>query len=115
MSQTREEAISACHECHIACQEALAYHGDEKGGSQLSHQHIKRMMAAIELTRTTADMMVIRAPLVDQLCELTARVLEQCATSCDAIHLDAMKRCASACQRCIKALYEESNHIKQAA
>lgn len=115
MSHTREDAIAACHECHIACQEALAYHGDEKGGTQLSHQHIKRLMAAIALTQTTADMLVIRAPLIDQLCELTARVLEQCATSCDAIHIDAMRRATSACQRCIHALYEASNHIKQAA
>ncbi len=115
MMDTRTEAITYCHECHIACQEALAYHGDEKGGSQLSHQHIKRLMAAITLTQTTTDMLIIRAPLIDQLCELTARVLEQCAASCDAIHIDAMKRAASSCQRCVHALYEASNHIKQAA
>lgn len=112
---TREEALAACHECHMMCHEALAYHGDETGGTQLSHRHIKRLMAAIELTQTTANMLAIRAPLADQLCELTARVCEQCATSCDAIHTESMKRCTSACQRCIRALYEESNHIKQAA
>jgi hypothetical protein len=98
---TRTTAITACQECHLICQEALAYHGDEKGGKQLSSQHIKRLMAAIELCQVTADMLAIRAPLIDQLCELTARVLEQCATS--------------GCQRCIHALYAASNHIKQAA
>lgn len=112
---TRTAAITACQECHVACQEALAYHGDEKGGTQLSHQHIKRLMAAIELCQTTANMLIIRAPLMDQFCELTARVLEQCATSCDAIHIEAMKRATASCQRCIHALYEASNHIKQAA
>lgn len=112
---TRTEAITVCQECHFICQEALAYHGNEAGGAQLSPQHLKRLMATIELTQTTANMLAIRAPMIDQLCELTARVAEQCATSCAAIELEAMKRCASACQRCIRALYEESNHIKQAA
>lgn len=36
-----------------------------------------------------------------QLCELTARMLEQCATGCGAIHLDTMRRCTSACQHAI--------------
>jgi hypothetical protein len=112
---SHKEAIAACMECHITCQAALAFHGDEEGGKQLSSQHIKRMMACIELCQVTANMLAIRAPMLDQLCELCARMCEQCATSCEAKEHDAMKACASACQRCAKALLDESHHIKQAA
>lgn len=110
-----EAAITACQECHLTCQRVLAYHGDEEGGKQLSPRHIKRMMACLELCQTTANMLVIRAPLVDQLCELCAQLCEQCATSCEAKEHEAMKECAAACRRCAKALRDESHHIRQAA
>lgn len=112
---SRTDAITTCQECHLICQESLAFHGDEEGGKQLSSQHIKRMMACIELCQTTANMLAIHAPLLDQICELCARICEQCATSCDAKEHESMKQCASACQRCAKALLDESHHIKQAA
>lgn len=115
MTDTRKQAIDACQECHLICQEMLAYHGDEMGGKQLSSQHIKRLMATIEICQVTANMLTIRAPLIDELCEICAQICEQCATSCGAIENDAMKRCEEACKRAIKACYAESNHIKQAA
>ncbi len=115
MTDTRKNAIDACHGCHQACLETLAYHGHETGGRQLSHQHIKRLMACIELCQTTANMLVIRAPLVEQLCEICAHVCEQCATSCRAIDLKSMKDCASACDHCASACFEESAHLKKAA
>lgn len=109
------EAIAVCYECHLICQETLAYHGDESGGKQLSPQHIKRMMACSEFCQTTANMLSIRAPLLDRICELCASICEQCATSCEAKEYEAMKQCASACQRCAKVLLDESYHIKQVA
>ena len=115
MTNIHQEAIAACQECHMTCQDALAYHGDEGGGKQLSSQHLKRLMAAIELCQTTSNLLAIRAPMVDQLCELCAHICEQCATSCIAIDIEAMKRCAVVCQHCAKALWDESHHIKQVA
>ncbi|MCD6034303.1 MAG: ferredoxin [Rickettsiales bacterium] len=115
MTTVHQEAINACQECHFTCLEALALHGDEKGGKQLSSQHIKRMMACIIISETTANMLTIHAPLIDQLCELCARLCEQCATSCKAIELESMTHCVASCQRCAKACYEESYRIKHAA
>lgn len=115
MVDTRELAISNCQKCHRVCHEMLVYHGDVLGGKQLSPQHIKRLMAAIEISQLTADMLAIRAPLVDRLCELCAEVCEQCATSCIALDHEAMQRCAEVCIHAAKACYDENNHIKQAA
>lgn len=115
MATPYTEAIIACQDCHLICREALALHGDEAGGSQLSPRHIKRVMACIEICQTTANLLVIRAPMSDQLCELCAHLCEQCATSCRAIDLDIMKRCVAACQRCARACYDASYQIKQAA
>ncbi len=115
MSDTRKNAISACQSCHLVCQEALAYHGDETGGRQLSSQHIKRLMSCIEICQTTANMLMIRAPLTDRLCEICAHICEQCATSCRAIECDSMKQCAKEAGDCAKACYEAGNHIKHAA
>lgn len=115
MSDVRKNAIKACQDCHLICQETLAYHGDETGGKQLSPQHIKRLMACIEVCQTTANMLVIRAPLVDQLCDICAHICEQCATSCRTIECDAMKECADAAAQCAKACYEAGSHIKRAA
>ena len=115
MTDTRKIAIEECMSCHRTCLETLAYHGDTMGGSQLSPQHIKRLMACIEMCRTTADMLAIRAPFSDQISEICAHICEQCATSCRAIECDAMKKCADSCGRCARACFEESAHIKKAA
>lgn len=115
MNDTRKKAINACTSCHLACQETLAYHGDQTGGKQLSPQHIKRLMACIEICRTTANLLVIRAPLSDQICEICAHICEQCATSCHAIECDGMKECYETCKNCAAACFEESAHIKKAA
>ncbi len=115
MIDTRQNAIDACQECHLLCQELLAYHGDETGGKQLSSQHIKRLVACIEMCQTTANLLTIRAPLIDQLCEITAHICEQCATSCRSIECEAMKKCANICSQCAGACYEASSRIKKAA
>ncbi|QQG35763.1 MAG: four-helix bundle copper-binding protein [Micavibrio aeruginosavorus] len=115
MTDTRKNAIAACQTCHLLCQETLAYHGDETGGRQLSPQHIKRLMACIEICQTTANLLAIRAPLIDQLCEICAHICEQCASSCRAVECDEMRQCANAAGHCASACYEASNHIKKAA
>lgn len=115
MVDLRKDAIKACMDCHLVCQEVLAYHGDRGGGTQLSSQHIKRLMACIEICQTTANLLTIRAPLTDQLAELCAHICEQCATSCKASGHEALQRCVAACQVCARACFEESHHIKKAA
>ncbi len=115
MSNERKTAIAACQECHMICQEMLAYHGDESGGKQLSSGHIKRLMATIEICQVTANLLTIRAPLIDQLCDICAHICEQCATSCRAIDNEAMQRCAEICKRCAQSCYAESSHVKQVA
>lgn len=115
MKDTRKNAIESCIACHLSCQETLAYHGDQMGGKQLSPQHIKRLMSCIEICQTTANLLTIRAPLIDQVCEICAHMCEQCATSCRAIDCDAMKKCADLCGRCAGACLEESAHVKKAA
>lgn len=115
MYNTHSEAIAACQECHLTCQEMLAYHGDESGGKQLSSQHIRRLIAAIEICQVTANLLMIRAPLIDSLCEICAHICEQCAVSCGAIDNEGMQRCAKACRYAMHACYAESNYMRQAA
>lgn len=115
MTDKHKQAIESCHTCHITCQEMLAYHGDETGGRQLSSQHIKRLMACIEICQTTANLLAIRAPLSEQLCEICAHICEQCATSCAAIENKAMHKCADICRDCSRACYEASHSMKKVA
>lgn len=115
MTDKHKQAIDACLACHITCQEMLAYHGDETGGRQLSSQHIKRLMACIEICQTTANLLAIRAPLSEQLCEICAHICEQCATSCAAIENKAMHKCADVCRDCSRACYEASHSMKKVA
>ena len=90
--------IDACERCHRVCLQAAMTYCLEQGGEYLEPPHLRVMLACSELCRTTADAMLARYALYEELCAVCARVCRDCAESCERV--GELEECVEACRRC---------------
>lgn len=107
--------IHALHDCYSSCLETFALHCTKHGGKHMAREHIRRMLSCIDMCALTADFLLRRSPLVQELCDLCAEVCKQCATSCDAMDDPYMRQCARLCEEAAHACLDGSRHLKAMA
>lgn len=104
------DIVDLLQECYAECQTALTMHAPREAGSNLSYLHLKRLQACSDICATTARLLLKDGIGVDRLCEIAARLCEQCAFACDAV--GSMRHCAEICRETASACLEASYGIK---
>ena len=108
MTETVQQCIQNCTECHNICVETLAY-CTGMGGKHTQAAHLKSLMDCIDTCATSANLMLRNSELHPQMCGVCADACERCATSCEQFGDDAqMKACAEVCHRCAKSCQQMS-------
>jgi hypothetical protein len=100
-SESMQQCISNCLECHRICTETVAHllHG---GGHHSESKHLIELLDCSQMCALSADFMTRRSPHHTHVCPECAEICNACATLCEE-HIDTdgqMRRCAEACRRC---------------
>lgn len=100
-SESMQQCISNCLECHRVCTETVAHllHG---GGHHSESKHLIALLDCAQMCALCADFMTRRSPHHVHVCPECAEICNACAELCEE-HTDAdgqMRRCAEACRRC---------------
>lgn len=103
MSIQMQECIRNCEDCAGICLETVQ-HCLQKGGQHVDPEHIRLLLACVEICRTSAAFMHSGSNLHPQVCGVCAQVCEACATSCEQFGDDEqMRRCPEICRRCAES------------
>lgn len=108
-SDTMQECIDYCAQCHRLCLEMAMNHCLEQGGKHVEPAHFRLMMNCAQICQTAADFMLSRSPLHPQTCAVCASVCEACAESCET--LDGMEDCVRACRACAESCREMAGDL----
>ena len=114
-TEDRSDTIHALHECYGICLETFSVHCVKMGGDHMAREHIRRMLSCIDLCALTADSLLRRFPLTQEICDLCAEICKQCAASCEGFDNPRMRRCARACEEAARVCLNESYHLKSIA
>ncbi|MAL80827.1 MAG: hypothetical protein CMN55_17285 [Sneathiella sp.] len=114
MLDNRSDAIAACREFQHICQQMLIFHQETDRGERLSNQQTKRLVAAIELCQTTANLLTVEAPFSRRICEICAQTCQLCIPVCRIMDRKELS-CLQPCIRCIQTCYAESNQLARVA
>lgn len=99
-----QQCIQNCSDCHRICL-ATVPHCLRMGGDHASPGHITTLLQCAKLCETSADMMLLNAPLHTQVCNVCAQACERCADECERMAEgdQQMLDCAAACRRCAES------------
>jgi hypothetical protein len=114
-NRNRQDIIHVLHDCYSICLETFSIHCTKQGGHHMAYEHIRRMLSCIDVCALTADFLLRRFPLTQEVCDLCADVCKQCATSCDGIDDKNMDACVRVCEAAARACMDESYHLKSVA
>lgn len=102
-SQSIEDCIKNCVDCHRICVETIIY-CLQMGGSHASPAHVGVLTDCALICQTTADYLIRGSDLHPPVCGVCALVCNACADSCDQFRGDAqMKACADLCRACAQS------------
>ena len=103
MSQSMQECIQNCTDCHRICVETAAY-CLQMGGKHADPAHIRTLLDCAEICQTSANFMLRGSEFHARTCAVCAEICEACAMACAAMGEDAqMQACAVACRRCAES------------
>ncbi len=102
-----QHCIGACLRCNAICVSTAMNHCLETGGAHTEKPHFTLMIACAELCRTSAQLMLMKAPNQDRLCGVCAEICDLCAVDCERI--GDMPECAEACRDCAQACRAMAN------
>lgn len=99
-----QACIQDCLRCHEVCLGMTSHHCLEKGGKHGEPNHLRLMLACVEICRAAASIMLINVEQHKNVCSACAEICEACAASCEKI--GGMEPCVEACLRCAKSCRE---------
>lgn len=108
---TIEECIQACVACYQECIRCLS-HCLVMGGIHSHAYHIKGLMECAQICNTCATLLQLEGKYSDELCQLCARVCEDCEASClsfgrdDSLMLDCAEACRICADQCRKMIFQ---------
>lgn len=100
LSGEMRECIQNCLECHSICL-ATVPHCLQMGGEHASQAHITTLLQCAEICQTSANFMLLNAPLHPRVCGVCAEACERCAEECERMANgdQQMLACADSCRR----------------
>lgn len=109
------ETMRLLKDCHDACRRLFMDHAPKESGRTPPALFLKRLLACIEITGTTASYLLKEGIAAGRLCEITAQVCQQCAESCDRLGAADAAACAQLCRDAAHACLEEGYRLRLAA
>ena len=95
-----ERCAKACRECNQICLETMTYCLG-KGGRHAEADRMKLMRDCEEMCNSSAQHMLRSSRFYSDLCNLCARICDECANDCAQFRDDAwMPECAASCRNC---------------
>jgi hypothetical protein len=107
-------AVRMLQECYTVCQKALTANSPKEAGQSMAYLHLKRLRACSEICESTARLLLKDGIGAEDMCEITAHICEQCASSCEKEGSASMQRVADICRQTAEACLDESYRIKSA-
>jgi hypothetical protein len=104
LSDTMQECIDTCLDCHAVCLREAMNHCLEAGGKHLEPRHFRLMINCAEICQTSANFMLSGSDLHSVTCGACAQVCDACAESCEAV--GDMAECVEACRACAESCRE---------
>jgi len=101
LSPEMQRCIDQCLDCYRTCLTTLSQHCIEMGGAHTEANHLRLLMACVEICRSSAHIMLTGTPAHREVCRACAAICRECAQSCDRIK--GMEDCAAACRRCAES------------
>lgn len=100
-SNSIDDCIEACIACYQECLKCLN-HCLIMGGIHTQNYHIKGLLECAQVCNTCSNLLRLEGKYSDELCQICARVCEDCEASCLSIGKDdsVMIACAQKCRIC---------------
>jgi hypothetical protein len=112
-TEINQDIITLLQGCHNECRRMFMECAPKESGHNLSFLHLKRLQACIEICGSTAEYLLKDGVMAYRLCEITARICEQCADSCDKMEDAYFQECAELCRETAEACLEEGLRLRQ--
>lgn len=101
-----EDCIQNCTECHMVCEETMAY-CLQMGGEHAGEAHIRTLLDCAQVCTISANFMLHDSDLHPQMCGVCAQACERCAQSCEQFNDDQqMLDCAEICRQCAESCHK---------
>ena len=104
LSDTMQDCIEKCLDCHAVCLREAMNHCLEAGGKHVEPRHFRLMITCAEICQTSANFMLSGSELHGATCGVCAQVCDACAESCEAV--GDMEECVAACRACAESCRE---------
>lgn len=99
-SQTMQQCIQNCQDCHRICAETVQ-HCLQQGGRHAEPDHVRDLLDCEQICALSADFMIRQSPFHERTCAVCAEVCARCAESCEQVNDGpAMQRCVDICRQC---------------
>jgi hypothetical protein len=108
-------AVRILKECHDTCRRLFMAYAPKESGRTLSAVFLKRLLACIEISGTTANYLLKEGVAADRLCDITAQVCTHCAESCETVKVADAQSCAQLCRDAARVCLEESHRFRMMA
>lgn len=99
-----QRCIEDCLSCARTCQAMLSRHCLEVGGRHVEPEHVRLMLACVEICRAAGAIMLIGVAQHRESCRACAAICAACAESCRQV--GDMDECVEACDRCVESCGE---------
>ena len=113
--ENRQNTVRLLQECHNMCRRMFMEYAPKESGRNLPYLHLKRLQACIEICGSTASYLLKDGVMAHRLCEITARICEQCADFCEKLEGEDFQHCAALCRETAEACIEENFRLKTTA
>ena len=104
LTQDMQQCIQNCMDCHSICL-ATVPHCLGMGGEHASQHHITTLLQCAKICQTSADFMLMHAPLHGHVCAVCAEACMSCAQECSQMANgdQQMLACAEVCRQCAES------------
>lgn len=105
ITEKLQSCIDVCNKCAVECESCVKACLQESTNIRIMKRAIELDKYCAEICRLAAHYLSKGEAYVEEICQLCAKICDDCAAECKKYVNDHCKRCAEACNRCAAACH----------